>query len=115
MLTTSLADTRKGDIPDIIVDGLHHAVLGLADGLLQTLGLALTGVRGRGMADGAVWIHPDDAFPRLGGIVFSGSLHRFSIRARNVQVSSHVEKHKKALRLNLVIQKRLTWVVVGWS
>lgn len=49
----------EGYEPYIIVDGPHHAVLGLLDGNLQALGLAIACHRGRSMAKSAVWIHPD--------------------------------------------------------
>jgi hypothetical protein len=62
---------ERGAVPNVIVYRLHHAALGLADGHFQPLCLALAGHGGRGLADGTVRIHPDDAFPRL-GIIVSG-------------------------------------------
>jgi hypothetical protein len=49
----------------------------LPDGHLQALGLALAGEGGRRVADGAVRVHPDDAFPRF-GIIISG-IHRLAL------------------------------------
>jgi hypothetical protein len=61
---------------DVIVYRLHHAALGLPDGDLEALGLALAGERGRSVADGAVRVHPDLPFPGF-GVIVSG-IHRFS-------------------------------------
>lgn len=57
-------------IPNFRVHRLHHPRLGLLDGDLEALGLAVALHRGRGMADGAVGVHPDVLLPRLG--VFPG-------------------------------------------
>ena len=52
-------------VPYVVVDGLHHPGLGLADGHLEPLGLAIAGQRGRSVAYGTVRVHPDDRLPWL--------------------------------------------------
>lgn len=47
------------NIPNVVVDGLHHPGLGLSHGHLEPLGLAVAGQGSRSMADGAVGVHPD--------------------------------------------------------
>lgn len=52
--------------PYVTIYGSHHAFLGLFNSHFEAFCLAVTGHRGRSMADGAVRIHPDDGLARLG-------------------------------------------------
>jgi hypothetical protein len=52
-------------LSDVVVNRRHHPGLGLLDSEVQSLGLAVTLVCGRGMAYGTIRIHPDDRLSRL--------------------------------------------------
>lgn len=58
--------------PYLSVNRLHHAELCLLNRSLEPLGLAVTGVGGRGMADGTVRVHPNDRLAFLPRIHLSG-------------------------------------------
>lgn len=47
------------DVPNVVVYRLHHAMLGLLNGNIETLGLAVARQSGRSMAEGAVGVHPN--------------------------------------------------------
>jgi len=59
--------------PYLIIHILHHVRFCLLNCGLQPLSLAITGVDGWGMADGTVWVHPNDGLSVfLPGIHLSG-------------------------------------------
>lgn len=65
MLVTVSVSTEAVNEPYVGIYGSHHAFLGLLDSHFEALCLAVAGHRGRGMADGAVRIHPDDGLAPL--------------------------------------------------
>lgn len=71
LLASNQLKTTQGDtwnnLPDVIIDRLHYPLLGMLDGQLQALGLALTGRVGGSGANGTVGIHSDDGWRRRRG------------------------------------------------
>ncbi len=63
--------------PYLSVNRLHHPVLCLLNCSLEPLGLAVTGVCGRGMADGTVRVHPND-----GLTVFLPRIHLSGVKPK---------------------------------
>lgn len=50
---------RRG-LPNVLVHGPHHLVLGMSDSLLQGLGFAIASQVGRAVANGTVGVHSDE-------------------------------------------------------
>lgn len=75
----------SSDLPNVVVYGLHHTLLGLFYGNIEPFGLAVACHRGGSMAYGAVGVHPNSglACPRsawrarsaVSGIHLSRMLH----------------------------------------
>lgn len=69
---------KMGFLPYVVVHRLHHTRLGLLNGDLEALGLAVASKAGGSMTDGTVRVHSDDG---LAGFMFSG-IHLSGVKPR---------------------------------
>lgn len=82
-------------VPDIVEDVVHHPLLGVAHGNFQAFSFTVTGQAGRGVADGAVRVHPyDRLLRRLGvpGIHLSGGKPRAAERGARGKAKKNISR-----------------------